>query len=119
MAGQRKNNRKGQMRTPKRIQLKRTLGWRLPPNTVVVSRGPGRKWGNPWRVREGPLKHLADDANHQEAVEAYRQWLHERVSFQWEIKRELRGKNLACWCPQNKPCHADVMLEVANTKKLI
>jgi hypothetical protein len=27
---------------------------------------------------------------------------------------ELRGKNLACWCPLNKPCHADVLLEIAN-----
>jgi hypothetical protein len=27
---------------------------------------------------------------------------------------ELRGKNLACWCPLNQPCHADVLLELAN-----
>jgi hypothetical protein len=27
---------------------------------------------------------------------------------------ELRGKNLACWCPLDQPCHADVLLEVAN-----
>ena len=31
-----------------------------------------------------------------------------------EIKRELRGKNLACWCPDGGPCHADVLLEIAN-----
>ena len=28
--------------------------------------------------------------------------------------RELRGKDLACWCPLDKPCHADVLLEIAN-----
>jgi hypothetical protein len=27
---------------------------------------------------------------------------------------ELRGKNLACWCPLDAPCHADVLLELAN-----
>lgn len=26
---------------------------------------------------------------------------------------ELRGKNLACWCALDKPCHADVLLEIA------
>ena len=30
------------------------------------------------------------------------------------IQRELRGKDLACWCPLNHPCHADVLLELAN-----
>lgn len=27
---------------------------------------------------------------------------------------ELAGKNLACWCELGSPCHADVLLEVAN-----
>ena len=31
-----------------------------------------------------------------------------------DVVRELAGKNLACWCPLNVPCHADVLLEVAN-----
>lgn len=26
----------------------------------------------------------------------------------------IRGKNLACWCKQGQPCHADVLLEIAN-----
>jgi len=30
------------------------------------------------------------------------------------IRAELRGKNLACWCPIGEPCHADVLLEIAN-----
>lgn len=38
-----------------------------------------------------------------------------------EIRAELAGKNLACWCPlvdtdgNPVPCHADVLLELANT----
>jgi hypothetical protein len=28
--------------------------------------------------------------------------------------RQLRGKNLACWCKPGQPCHADILLELAN-----
>ncbi|WP_425065571.1 DUF4326 domain-containing protein [Reyranella sp.] len=31
-----------------------------------------------------------------------------------EIRKALRGKNLACWCKPGSPCHADVLLEIAN-----
>jgi hypothetical protein len=31
-----------------------------------------------------------------------------------EQMADLRGKNLACWCPLDQPCHADVLLEIAN-----
>jgi hypothetical protein len=26
----------------------------------------------------------------------------------------LRGHDLVCWCPLDQPCHADVLLELAN-----
>ena len=32
-----------------------------------------------------------------------------------DVRRELAGRDLACWCPLDEPCHADVLLEVANT----
>jgi hypothetical protein len=28
--------------------------------------------------------------------------------------RALRGKDLACWCREGEPCHADVWLRLAN-----
>jgi hypothetical protein len=31
-----------------------------------------------------------------------------------DVKRELRGYDLACYCPLDEPCHADVLLAVAN-----
>jgi hypothetical protein len=31
-----------------------------------------------------------------------------------DIRRDLAGKNLACWCPLWAPCHADVLLRIAN-----
>ena len=67
---------------PKRVQLSRSKGWRMPPNTISVARPGG--WGNPFRV-------VRDSA-----IE------------------ELRGKNLACFCPLDQPCHADVLIEIAN-----
>ena len=41
-----------------------------------------------------------------------------KYSDQWmSVRRvnELRGKNLACWCPLDAPCHADVLLKIANS----
>lgn len=91
---------------PQRIQLKRTKGWRMPPNTVKVTR-PG-KWGNPWRVWK--------DANAAECVAKYRHLIANNIwSFpiKQNIQDELRGKNLACWRKPGEPCHADVLLEIA------
>lgn len=105
---------------PKRIQLRRTKGWRIPPNTVVVARPT--KWGNPYKVGDTlpnffgpnqPLKLLT----RKEVVDLFesvtcRAWF--RVIRPHRNIEELRGKNLACWCPVGEPCHADVLLELAN-----
>lgn len=106
---------------PHRVQLSRRKGWRMPPNTVKVSR-PG-KWGNPFRVGEeyvrdattpggGQLCNTVESNAH--AVELYRRFTARESRVQIEAYRELRGKNLACWCPLDQPCHADVLLEIAN-----
>lgn len=80
----------------------------MPPNTVSVARPT--KWGNPFRV--------GDDLNAAGAVLAFRiRELHLRDMEPVRHAREmakLRGKNLACWCPIGAPCHADVLLELAN-----
>lgn len=95
---------------PERVQLKRTKGWRKPPNTVVVARPS--KWGNPFRV--------GVDGSAAECVEAFRHDLNVRDGTpvmganMRACLEELRGKNLACWCRLDAPCHADVLLEFAN-----
>ena len=88
----------------RRVQLSRKKGWRLPPNTVVVSR-PSR-WGNPFKADwpEG-------GKDRDWAVSAFRGWIYYHP---WDVT-PLRGKNLACWCPLDQPCHADVLLEIANS----
>lgn len=112
---------------PQRIQLKRTKGWRIPENTVVVSRPS--KWGNPFTIagcRDAGYR--GTDAEIADRVkEAFRGWLGPHWRENWnceesENKREtilrcigdLRGKNLACWCKIGDPCHADVLLKLAN-----
>ena len=100
---------------PRRIELSRKKGWRLAPNTVDVSRPT--KWGNPWQVRKGPLRKLTDDASPAEAVEAFKMMLAEGITPPFalaNIREELAGKNLACWCKIGTPCHADVLLRLAN-----
>lgn len=97
---------------PKRIQRKRTREWRMPENTVYVGRGS--KWGNPFKVG-------VDVEDNEQAVEEFEFYLAECEEGDYpmddEIRAELRGKNLACWCALDKPCHADVLLEIANTEE--
>lgn len=49
-------------------------------------------------------------------VALYREFLQrpEQADEVAAIRQNLRGKNLACWCPLDGPCHADVLLELAN-----
>lgn len=100
---------------PVRVQLRRTKGWRMPPNTVNVAR-PNR-YGNPFPIgQEGPLGRTAPDA--QGAVGFFRAMLRDaellaEAGYPTDFA-PLRGKNLACWCALGTPCHADALLELAN-----
>ena len=111
---------------PERIQLRRTKGWRMPPNTVKVAR-PG-PWGNPHTVAECGDAETAVNRFRCDVVSALEreetpQWVQDEFRRE-EIEdpladpdewlRPLRGKNLACWCALDQPCHADVLLEIAN-----
>ena len=107
--------------SPARITLSRRKGWRMPPNTVKVCR-PG-KWGNPFHVAD-VLDHYDGDEDKAAAdcTRSYRRWVEEGTNYCSddappsieEIQSELRGKNLACWCKAGSPCHADVLLSLAN-----
>jgi hypothetical protein len=100
---------------PKRIQRQRTRGWRMPPNTVYVGRPT--KWGNPYEVVD-ILDAFSGDvaAARLDCVSSYRWALTHGGdgSHLLQMLPELRGKDLACWCPLGQPCHADVLLELAN-----
>lgn len=112
---------------PVRVQLRRTKGWRMPANTMSVAR-PG-KFGNPFTARDcREAGYIGTDSQiAARCVEAFRVWLGPMWRNNWdgsesESRRSLilfslpslRGKNLACWCPLDAPCHADVLLHIAN-----
>jgi Domain of unknown function (DUF4326) len=95
------------MNRPKRIQRRRAKGWRMPENAVYVGRPT--EWGNPWRA--------SSTRGAECAVANYREWLCANLKGPQRFRKpieELRGKDLACWCPLNRPCHADVLLQIAN-----
>ncbi len=90
---------------PKRIQRRRTKGWRMPEGAVYVGR-PTR-WGNMFGTTARDV--ITVGTAHQ-AVDGFRAVV---LAEQWDL-RALRGRPLACWCALDQPCHADVLLELAN-----
>lgn len=119
------------MTKPQRVQRQRAKGWRMPEGAVYVGRPTW--FCNPFEPSD------FWDAGYSgascvavaECVKAYREWLtgvpwtlvwNPRLT-DWALAcREGRvdaldrlcGKDLACWCPLDQPCHADVLLELAN-----
>lgn len=123
---------------PIRLQRKRTKGSRLPDGCVVVTRGT--KYGNPFRIGGhfkkggGGVPRLGLTFIYFEALEGYQdatyatiasaaesvqwyRWYMSQMSPQWHAKmrEDLAGKDLACWCRPESPCHADVLLALANS----
>ena len=103
---------------PERIQRKRVAGWRMPPNTVYVGRPT--KWGNPCPV---PPRSLCPGCSEEfpcrHAVEAFTLYIEaeNQAELRADIRQELKGKDLACWCKEGMPCHADVLLQIANAEQ--
>lgn len=107
--------------TPVRIQRRRAKGWRMPPNTVVVSRPT--KWGNPFvpGIRGRTVQECVDlyqiVANGFLCVSVVKALIAPQERLMKAVQHdlaELRGKNLACFCRLDRPCHADILLALAN-----
>jgi len=107
---------------PIRIQRSRAKGSRLSAANglpiVCVSRPS--KWGNPFST---DLAGAAGDRKAALRAQSVAQFRHALASGDAslgfslaDVTHELRGKNLACWCPLDEPCHADVLLDVANSE---
>jgi hypothetical protein len=101
---------------------------------VVVVARPS-KWGNPYRIADinaslcGFGETIAESEARALVVEMFRSdltygpdsrfWWYgphmQIITIKGALQTgELRGKDLACWCPLDEPCHADVLLEIAN-----
>jgi len=103
--------------TPERIQRKRTKGWKAPEGAVYVGRPS--KWGNHYRVG------YPDPVTREPMTAAQVVWWFAAdldpvahgaavLERRAEIRRELAGKTLMCWCKEGEPCHGDVLLKTAN-----
>lgn len=98
------------VRAPVRVRLSRAKGWRMPPNTVKVDRTT--KWGNFYRPG-GPVWRIKGFGKVRDAAEAVALFRRLQAPHMLDLA-QLRGKNLACWCKPGEPCHADVLLDLAN-----
>lgn len=120
---------------PKRVQRKRTRGWRAEGAAYV---GRGTAFGNPWAIVRtdtltGWAVQWAGHANqhrplglkdfvpandqrdaHALAVELYETWVHAHPTLLDRIRRDLAGRDLMCWCAESLPCHVDTLLALAN-----
>jgi hypothetical protein len=101
---------------PVRLQLSRRRGFNLQAASLAINglaavtvARPG-KWGNPFRI--------GVDGSQAECVARFRDFAAQKAKTDpaWltRLAAELGGKNLACWCRPGTPCHADVLLALAN-----
>lgn len=116
------------------VQRKRSLGFKLPANTICVNRP--LKYGNVYKVVNGGIYgynslskewvfiEVADDNREvaaSRAIALFDEYIHGRPHLLIpcpytveDIKRELKGKNLACFCPVGSPCHRQILIKIAN-----
>lgn len=97
---------------PTRYQRSRQAGARLPDGVICVTR-PG-KWGNPFATVVDFRAMLEECMGL--SFSGLECTLDQYTRMGWIASNieELRGKDLACFCPLDKPCHADVLIELAN-----
>ncbi len=82
----------------------------MPENSVYVGRPT--VWGNPFVVGSDLIG--GGKLTVEKSVALYRQYAREAFNER-DLRACLRGKNLAYWCPLDQPCHADILLELANS----
>ena len=87
----------------------------MPPNTVYVGRPT--IWGNPFHVFDGDRAEAVAIFSHMMDYGGHSFYRRRSVIFvtKTRVRHNLAGKNLACWCPLDQPCHADVLLRIANS----
>lgn len=78
--------------------------------SFYVKGATGSKWQNPFPVK----KHGLD-----KCIQLFEEYLTNNKELLKDIE-ELRGKDLGCWCKNNgnEPCHGDLLLKLANEKKV-
>ncbi len=119
------------MTKPSRLQLSRRKGYDLQAESQRLNGLPAKrvtrpgKWGNPFSIEDMQRKYGLDrDAAQVKAVALCGQWLRGTLDKKLspydppsraEMRAELAGHNLACWCRPGTPCHTEVLIELANS----
>lgn len=67
--------------------------------------GRGSPYGNQFRV--------GIDGNRKQVIAKHKAWLHSNPAFMEQVRRELTGKILGCYC-KPKECHCDNYVEVCD-----
>jgi len=91
----------------------------MPENTIYV--GKPSKWANPFDW-DDYITELHDERQAKQfAIDDFKGWLAGKINMYRDSRDrmleeldELRGFDLVCWCKPDEPCHADVLLELAN-----
>lgn len=120
----------------KRIQRKRTKGFKMPENAIYVGRPT--KWGNPIKlvgdqiyINAGYRRKILDKwvwyslGDISDVIHLYELlWSHRSFAdldlqywsdhFATLNLNELKGHDLACFCNLDTPCHADILIKLAN-----
>ena len=116
---------------PQRMQVSRRAGFDLQAASQGLNGLPAKlvtrpgRWGNPFLIDEVAAQYgLGRDAAQAKAVALAGDWLRGTLETRLspgvsppslaEIRSELAGHNLACWCKPGTPCHADILIELAN-----
>lgn len=118
---------------PQRMQLSRRAGYNLQSASRALNGLPAKRvtrpgmWGNPFAIDEVAGRYDLDRAGAQaKAVSLCANWLLGTLDpglspysppSRESIRNELGGCNLACWCKPGTPCHADVLIKIANGNK--
>lgn len=119
------------MPVPQRIVLSRRRGFDLAETSLALNGLPAKvvtrpgRWGNPFAIDEVMASEGLDrEAAQARAVALCGDWLRGRLASESSpgrppdlasIRNELGGHNLACWCRAGTPCHADILIEIANS----
>lgn len=128
---------------PVRLQLSRRKGFDLQALSLATNGLPAVKvdrasgFGNPFPIFKGKQTSMGVTTDVWEigtwsgpalwfrdseaeardlAIKAFRVWINAepQAPLRERARRDLGGKNLACWCKSGSACHADVLLELAN-----
>jgi hypothetical protein len=97
---------------PIRVQLSRKKGWKMPPNTMSVARP--HAMGNPHHVGFCPTCGVTH--TREEAIAEFAAMFAANPYLVGMTELALKGKNLACWCKLDEPCHADFLIRLSNAE---